>query len=423
MGNINHEISAVKGMNDILPDQAPYWHHVEQALRLLVKSYGYREIRSPIIEHTALFQRTIGETTDIVEKEMYTFSDRNDESLTLRPEGTAGCTRAGIQNGLIYHQIQRLWYIGPMFRRERPQKGRYRQFYQFGVEAFGLPGPDIDAELIFMLVRLWKILEINNKLILHINNIGTKTVRENYRYDLVSYFTKFFDQLDEDSKRRLTANPLRILDSKNPEMQEIIKTAPNLLDYLDSESKIHFDSLRRILDTAQIEYIINPHLVRGLDYYSKTVFEWVMDYSSAQNTVCGGGRYDYLVEQLGGLPTPAVGFALGLERLVELVASVKRLNDNPDIYLIMVGKTAELEGLLLAEKIRAKIPNISIITNCGGGSFKNQFRRADKSGAKLGLILGEKEIEEHKISVKYLRTDQPQESMSFDELLNLILKI
>jgi histidyl-tRNA synthetase len=417
---MSDNIQAIKGMNDILPYEMSYWHFVEGALRVLAKSYGYKEIRFPIVEYTSLFQRTIGEVTDIVEKEMYTFSDRSNDSLTLRPEGTAGCVRAGIQNGLLYNQIQRLWYMGPMFRHERPQKGRYRQFYQFGVEVFGLPGPDIDAEMLLMLANLWKILGIDNKLTLHISNIGTKEVRANYRQDLVNYFTKQVNVLDEDSKRRLTTNPLRILDSKNPALQEIINDAPNLLNYLDDESQSHFESLRRVLDATKLEYVINPRLVRGLDYYCQTVFEWITDYAGAQNTVCGGGRYDYLVEQLGGQATPAVGFALGLERLVDLVASVKTLVDNPDIYLIMVGEAAELEGLLLAEKIRVIVPNMSIITNCGGGNFKNQFKRADKSGAKLALILGDEEVAQRKITIKHLRVEEPQKSLSFDELIELL---
>jgi histidyl-tRNA synthetase len=417
---MNDQVQAVKGMNDILPSEMPYWHFVEDVLYALTKSYGYQEIRLPIVEHTLLFQRTIGEITDIVEKEMYTFLDRSDDSLTLRPEGTAGCVRAGIQNGLLYNQIQRLWYMGPMFRHERPQKGRYRQFSQFGIEVFGLAGPDVDAELLLILARLWKILGIDSKLTLHISNIGTKEVRANYRQDLVAYFTEHFDLLDEDSKRRLTTNPLRILDSKNPALQEAINNAPNLLNYLDDKSRAHFDSLQRILNAAELKYVVNPRLVRGLDYYCQTVFEWVMDYAGAQNTVCGGGRYDYLVEQLGGQVTPAVGFALGLERLISLVASVKVLTDVPDIYLIMVGETAELEGLLLAEKIRTAVPGISVITNCGGGSFKNQFKRADKSGAKLALILGDEEVAQQKIAVKNLRVEEAQKSLSFGELINFV---
>lgn len=416
-------IQSVKGMNDILPEEMSYWHYVEDILRTLTKSYGYREIRFPIVEHTSLFQRTIGEVTDIVEKEMYTFSDRNNDSLTLRPEGTAGCVRASVQGGLLYNKIQRLWYMGQMFRHERPQKGRHRQFYQFGVEVFGLFGPDIDAELLLMLANLWKMLNIEDKITLHISNIGTKEVRANYRQDLITYFTNYFDILDEDSKRRLTLNPLRILDSKNPALQEIINNAPNLLNYLDDNSKKHFDKLCNILEAAKLKYVINPRLVRGLDYYCQTVFEWVTDYTGAQNTVCGGGRYDYLVEQLGGQATPAVGFALGLERLISLVMSKKVIKDIPDIYLIMVGEVAELKGLLLAEKIRAIMPNLSVLTNCGGGSFKNQFRRADKSEATLALILGDEEVTQNKITVKFLRSNEEQKSLSFDELINLLVNI
>jgi histidyl-tRNA synthetase len=418
---MSYEIQAVKGMNDILPDEMPYWHYVESILRTLTKNYGYKEIRFPIVEHTSLFQRTIGEVTDIVEKEMYTFLDRSKDSLTLRPEGTAGCARAGVQNGLIYNKIQRLWYMGPMFRHERPQKGRYRQFHQFGVEVFGLFGPDIDAELLLMLANLWKTLGIGSQVKLHISNIGTKEVRVNYRHDLVAYFTKYVDLLDEDCKRRLITNPLRILDSKNPELQEIIDAAPNLLNYLDNVSRAHFDNLQCILDAAKLEYVINPRLVRGLDYYCQTVFEWIMEDSGAQNTVCGGGRYDYLVEQLGGQATPAIGFALGLERLISLIMATKVLIDIPDIYLIMMGEAAELEGLLLAEKIRAKAPSLSVITNCGGGNFKNQFKRADKSGARLAVILGDDELEKRTITVKHLRIEEPQKSMTFDELMDLLV--
>lgn len=417
-------IQAVKGMNDILPLEMPYWHYVENILRNLAKSYGYKEIRFPIVEYTSLFKRTIGEVTDIVEKEMYTFTDKNGDSLTLRPEGTAGCVRSGIENGLFYNQTQRLWYLGPMFRHETQQKGRYRQFYQFGVEVFGLSGPDIDAELIFMLSNLWTQLEVHNKLTLNINNIGTKEVRANYRNDLVAYFNKQINLLDEDSKRRLTTNPLRILDSKNPHLQNLINDAPNLLDYLDDKSKIHFDGLRRILDAAKINYVVNSRLVRGLDYYCQTVFEWVTDYAGAQNAVCGGGRYDYLAEQLGWKQeTPACGFALGMERLIGLIATEKKLTDDLDVYLIMVGEKAEQEGILLAEKLRSAVPNLSLVINCGGGNFKNQFRRADKIGAKLALILGDEEIAQHKIALKYLREEQPQITLKLEELIELLQKI
>ena len=417
------KIPAVRGMNDILPKAIVYWQNIEEILRRVAKSYGYQEIRFPIVEYTELFQRTIGEVTDIVAKEMYTFADRGGDSLTLRPEGTVGCVRAGIEQGLLHNQIQRLWYMGPMFRHERPQKGRFRQFHQFGAEAFGLSGPDVDAELIFMTARFWDRLGIKKQVVLQLNSLGTKEVRKKYHKDLVEYFEKHIDALDADSKNRLYKNPLRILDSKNPHMQELIAASPKLLDYLDTDSKDHFTELRRILDAARLQYEINPRLVRGLDYYGLTVFEWVTEKLGAQGAVCAGGRYDDLVEQLGGKAMPAVGFALGIERLVELVSLEQNIVITPDIYFIMVGGEAEQKGLLLAEKLRDELPDVCLITNCGAGNFKTQFKRADKSGARIALVFGDDEIERNVIAVKYLREDKPQESIAVAKLVEFLTNI
>lgn len=413
---------AVRGMGDILPQQSPYWAHLEEQLLATVLSYGYQQIRLPIVEQTDLFKRTIGEYTDIVEKEMYTFQDRNDESLTLRPEGTAGCVRACLQHGMLYNQIQRLWYLGPMFRYERPQKGRYRQFYQFGVEAFGMPGPDIDAEQIMMMARLWKQLGIADQIRLEINTLGNQSSRAAYRDALVAYFSQHIDQLDQDSVRRLEHNPLRILDSKVESMQPLIKVAPAITDYLDDESKAHFDQLRHILDKCGIAYEVNPRLVRGLDYYGLTIYEWVTDRLGAQGTVCAGGRYNRLVEQLGGKETPAVGFALGLERVVSLLETVYTPDHEPHVYLILVGEQAQIAGMCLAEELRSEQPQVRFMVNCGGGSFKSQFKRADKSGARIALILGDDELQSGQISVKYLRRDAEQQSISRDQLQPAIIK-
>ncbi len=412
-----NNIFAVRGMKDILSSEVVYWQHIENILRKTAKNYGYQEIRLPIVEHTELFQRTIGEVTDIVAKEMYTFTDRSGDSLTLRPEGTAGCVRAGIEHGFLHNQIQRLWYMGPMFRHERPQKGRFRQFHQFGVEVFGLAGPDVDAEIIFMTARFWDLLGIKNQVILQLNSLGTKATRNRYHKDLTTYFEKYFNDLDEDSKTRLYKNPLRILDSKNPHMQELISDSPKLLDYLDADSQMHFDGLRNILDAAGIKYEINQRLVRGLDYYGLTVFEWVTEKLGAQGAICAGGRYDDLVEQLGGKATPAIGFALGIERLTELVTLAQTIVDTPDIYFIMADGEAKQKGLLLAEKLRDELPNLALITNCGSGNFKTQFKRADKSGAKIALILGDEELQRNFITVKYLREDKPQESIDINNLV------
>jgi histidyl-tRNA synthetase len=406
-------------MNDILPTQTPYWQYLEEALIRLVSRYGYQEVRLPVLERTLLFKRTIGEVTDIVEKEMYTFIDRNEDQLSLRPEGTAGTVRACIEHGLLDQQ-QRLWYLGPMFRRERPQKGRYRQFYQFGVEAFGMSGPDVDVEQILMMVRFWREIGIENHLQLEINSLGTSESRQRYREVLVQYFTEHQSALDEDSQRRLSTNPMRILDSKNPEMRELIDAAPLLADYLDEESTAHFAQFRKLLDVAGVKYIINPHLVRGLDYYGKTVYEWTTNQLGAQGTLCAGGRYDVLVETLGGKATPAVGFAMGLERVVLLMESVFVPDHQPHIYMILVGDAAVESGVILAEQLRSAMPELRLIVNSGGGSFKSQFKRADKSGARLALILAEDEVAQGNVSLKYLRDERDQETHTRSELVPVI---
>ncbi|MEJ2644958.1 MAG: histidine--tRNA ligase [Gammaproteobacteria bacterium] len=407
---MSNVIQAIRGMNDILPDQSSAWQHIEDIARGVLRAYGYREIRLPLLEKTELFKRSIGEVTDIVEKEMYTFEDRNGDSLTLRPEGTAGCVRAGIQHGLLHNQVQRLWYLGPMFRHERPQKGRYRQFHQIGVETFGMEGPDVDAELILLTARLWQALGVRD-VTLQLNSLGTLESRNAYRQVLVEYLSARMDQLDEDSRRRLNTNPLRILDSKNPQMQELIAAAPRLADYLDADSQAHFDALRAMLDEAGVPYEINPRLVRGLDYYGKTVFEWVTDRLGAQGTVCAGGRYDGLVEFLGGRTTPAVGFAIGLERLIALLEELEVVPParDPHAYLVLMGEAAQRRGLALAESLRDALPGLRLQTHCGGGSFKSQFKRADRSGATVALVLGDDEISRGQVAVKPLRGAGEQE--------------
>ncbi|ADE14267.1 histidyl-tRNA synthetase [Nitrosococcus halophilus Nc 4] len=415
------KIQAIRGMNDILPDQTPHWQMVEDTLRNVLASYGYQEIRLPLLEPTELFQRSIGEVTDIVEKEMYTFTDRNGDSLTLRPEGTAGCVRSVLQHGLLTQGPQRLWYYGAMFRHERPQKGRYRQFFQIGVEVLGPKGPDVDVELILMTARFWRQLGLEG-LRLQLNSLGSPAARATYRERLVDFFTDHQDCLDEDSRRRLHSNPLRILDSKNPALQEIIEQAPRLLDYLDKDSRDHFEALQDLLDSAGIAYEINPRLVRGLDYYTRTVFEWVSDQLGSQGTVCAGGRFDGLVEQLGGQPTPAVGFALGLERLITLLGEQGCLKEPAivDLYVVAVGPQAEHQSLLLAEHLREAVPGVRLQVNYGGGSFKSQLKRADRSGARWALILGEDEVVQGTVSVKDLRKAQPQQSMPQSKLPDYI---
>lgn len=409
-------IQAVRGMNDILPGDTPYWQQLEAEIRAVLAQYGYREIRFPIVEKTELFKRSIGEVTDIVEKEMYTFEDRNGDSLTLRPEGTACCVRAGIQHSLLSNQqVQRLWYMGPMFRHERPQKGRYRQFHQVGVETFGMHGPDLDAELILMSARLWQRLGLDG-LVLQINSLGTAEARAVYREKLVAYFNQHREQLDTDSLRRLESNPLRILDSKNPQMRALVEDAPKLSAYLDDESREHFATLCGLLDAAGLRYTVNPCLVRGLDYYSRTVFEWVTDRLGAQGTVCAGGRFDVLVEQLGGKPAAAAGFAIGLERLLELVREQLQPQHLPHAYLVLVGQAAQAQGLILAERLRDAQPDLRLVTHCGGGSFKSQFKRADKSGAQVALVLGEDEVAQGTVGLKYLRENRQQETVSQEAL-------
>jgi histidyl-tRNA synthetase len=417
------KIQSIRGMNDLLPEDSATWQYVEGTLARLVASYGYREIRCPILEKTDLFKRAVGEVTDIVEKEMYSFDDRNGDSLSLRPEGTAGCVRACTQNGLLHNQTQRLWYTGPMFRHERPQKGRLRQFHQIGIEAFGLTGPDIDAELLLLTARLWRELKINSALELQINSLGTAEERVAYREALVAYLNNFHDDLDEDSQRRLTTNPLRILDSKNPNTQALLKDAPLLNDFLGAESKQHFAQICTMLDAASLSYIINPKLVRGLDYYSQTVFEWVTTELGAQGTVCAGGRYDSLVETLGGKPCPAVGLAMGIERLVMLLDGMGVVPDSVaqhiDLYLVAVGDGAG-HGMQLAEQLRSGLPNIRLETHCGGGSFKSQIKKADKSGAAIAIILGEDELSSNTAQVKFLRQERPQETVNQASLVEFL---
>jgi len=409
-------------MNDLLPHQSPHWQLVEEYIRATLASYGYAEIRFPILESTALFSRSIGEVTDIVEKEMYSFEDRNGDSLTLRPEGTAGCVRAAIQGSLL-DRPQRLWYQGPMFRHERPQKGRLRQFHQFGVEAFGLEGPDIDAEILAMTASFWRKLGIGSAVSLEINSLGSPSSRHAHKQALVSYFEERADLLDADSQRRLQTNPLRILDSKNPDMQQLIEVAPQLTDFLDDESKQHFAELQSLLNDLNISYRVNPRLVRGLDYYGRTVFEWVTEALGAQGTVCGGGRYDALVEQLGGPDVPACGFGLGIERLVLLIEAVNPkffagLGD-ADIYILGVPE-AQSVNLRLAEQIRFELPHLKVVCHCGKGSFKSQFKKADKSGAKLALICGESELSSSSWGVKNLREEGEQQTLQTTELIAML---
>ncbi|MDH2066682.1 histidine--tRNA ligase [Pantoea sp. GD03673] len=404
-------IQAIRGMNDYLPADTALWQRIEGVLRQTLASYGYSEIRLPLVEQTPLFKRAIGEVTDVVEKEMYTFEDRNGESLTLRPEGTAGCVRAGIEHGLLYNQEQRLWYMGPMFRYERPQKGRYRQFYQIGVEVFGLQGPDIDAELIMLNARWWKALGISEHVRLELNSIGSQEARARYRDALVAFLEQHTEVLDEDCKRRMYSNPMRVLDSKNPDVQQLLNDAPQLGDYLDDESREHFSGLCGLLDDAGISYTVNQRLVRGLDYYNRTVIEWVTDSLGSQGTVCGGGRYDGLVEQLGGRPTPAVGFAMGMERLVLLVQAVNpefEPKSNVDVYVIASGQGVQSAAMQLAEKLRDEAPELRLMTNFGGGNFKKQFARADKWGARVALVLGEDEVKAGQVVVKDLRRGEQQ---------------
>lgn len=412
-------IQAIRGMNDCSPTESPLWQWIEGQVRQILSSYGYSEVRMPIVESTPLFARAIGEVTDVVSKEMYTFWD-NDEQLTLRPEGTAGCVRAAIEHGWIYNNEQRLWYMGPMFRHERPQKGRYRQFHQAGVEVFGISTPEIDAELIILTACLWKALGIDQHVSLQLNSIGSLEARANYRSALVAFLENHQDLMSEEEKERLVKNPLRILDTKNQALQDVLDGAPKLLDYLDDESREHFAQLCGLLDAVGIQYEINPKLVRGLDYYNKTVFEWVTSALGAQGTVCGGGRYDGLVEQLGGHATSGVGFAMGLERLVLLVQEVNKsipVKSAVDIYVVYQGEGTTLAAFQLAEKLRSELPHLSTMLHCSGGNFKKQFKRADKSGATLALVLGESEVQNNQVVVKHLLGAAEQQTIDVANLI------
>ena len=419
----NKALQAVRGMNDCLPSETNIWQMVESVLCRVASNYGFAEIRMPIVESTALFKRSIGEVTDIVEKEMYTFDDRNGDSLTLRPEGTASCIRAANQHGLLYNQEQRLWYMGPMFRHERPQKGRYRQFHQFGLEAFGIATPDIDAEIILLTSRLWRELGINEFVTLELNSLGSNDERANYRDALVEYLTEREELLDEDSKRRMHTNPLRVLDSKNPQVQEALADAPKLSDYFGEETTAHFANLCQRLDAAGVKYVLNERLVRGLDYYNRTVFEWVTTSLGAQGTICAGGRYDGLVEQLGGKATPGFGFALGIERLVLMLSNIENVaNVRPqvDAYVVILGDDAQIKANELAEQWRDQVPEIRLQCHCGGGNMKKQLKRADKSGAQIALILGDDEIAQQSVMVKYLRGQQEQQNVEFSNVPSLL---
>ncbi len=415
------ELQAIRGMEDILPPASATWQHVEATIRGLLQDYGYQEIRVPIVERTELFKRSIGEVTDIVEKEMYTFDDRNAMSITLRPEATAGIVRACMEHGLLRNQRQKFFSTGPMFRYEKPQKGRYRQFHQFDVEALGFAGPDIDAELLILLARLWRLLGIQH-VSLQINTLGTSESRQMYRADLARYFRDSFDQLDDDSRRRLDRNPLRILDSKNPDLQALIAGAPQLTQYLDGASEAHFTELRALLDDAGVAYTVNPRLVRGLDYYGRTVFEWVTDRLGSQGAVCAGGRYDGLVAHLGGESTPAIGFAIGLERLVELysLAGLPAPHRNPDVYVVAVGDGATRLAFRIAEGLRNATPAFRVEANCGGGGFKAQMKRADRSGAAVAVILGEDEVASGTAVVKPLRAEVEQQKIAVADLAQAI---
>lgn len=412
------KIQSIRGMHDIQPGESRLWQFVEATAKSVFDSFGYQQIRTPVMEQSDLFHRAIGEVTDIVEKEMYSFNDRNGDNLTLRPEGTAGVVRACIEHGLLHNQIQRLWYQGAMFRHERPQKGRYRQFHQMGVEAFGMQGPDIDLEILLMTAELWRRLGIEGAQ-LQLNTLGTLQERALYRQQLVDYLSQHRDSLDEDSERRLTSNPLRVLDSKNPEVQQVVSDAPLLMEYLGDESRSHFEQICHGLQEAGVDYTLNPRLVRGLDYYVLTVFEWVSDRLGAQGTICAGGRYDGLVEQLGGRPTSAIGFGMGMERVVALLEEDPSVNmeKSADIYFVASGNT-EMKAQLIANRLRRNIANVQIVTNCGGGSFKSQFKKADRSGARFALILGEDELQRGVVGVKSLREDRVQKEVLINDLPN-----
>ena len=415
-------IQSVRGMNDLLPGDVEVWNEVEVAVRRVVDLYGYREIRVPVLERTELFKRSIGEATDIVEKEMYTFLDNNGESVSLRPEATASCVRAGIEHGLFYNNRIRLWYMGPMFRYERPQRGRYRQFHQFGVEAFGWPGPDIDAEIILIGKTLWKLLGIEGSVKLEINTLGTPEARVTYRSDLVEWFERYENDLDIDSRRRLHVNPLRILDSKNPALQDLIEAAPTMMDYLGDDSRQHFDGLCGYLEDQGISYTVNPRLVRGLDYYTGTVFEWLTDLLGAQNAICAGGRYDGLVESLGGKAVTGAGFASGIERLVEILtqASTDIREYSTQVYVATMGDEAERTGFRLAEILRNA--GIETTMHCGGGKLQRQLKSADQLNAQVGIIIGDDEVQSGTVTVKFLQTDQAQRSVAMSNVVQEICR-
>ena len=418
------QIRPVRGMNDVLPDAGARWSAVESAAQAIFDVYGYRRIRLPVMEHTELFSRSIGEATDIVQKEMYTFEDRSGSSVTLRPEATAGVVRAGLSHGLFHNQQQKLWCSGPMFRHERPQKARYRQFHQIDAEAIGFAGPEVDAELIVMSARIWQRLGLNSPR-LELNSLGTPESRADYREALRGYFSAARDVLDDASLERLRRNPLRILDSKNPRLRDLIAEAPVLTGYLDDESATHFQRLTELLDDAGVTYRINPRLVRGLDYYSRTVFEWVTDRLGAQGAICSGGRYDGLVAQLGGRDTPAIGWALGMERVVELMEEEGRRQTErpPHGYLVLAGDEARRRGLGIAETLRAQAAGVRLIMDCAGGSLKSQLKRADRSGARLALILGDEELENNGLSVKPLREDSPQTLCNLERAVAELLRV
>ena len=420
------QIQAIRGMNDILPTQSPLWQKLETVLRETVSAYGYSEIRTPIVESTDLFKRSIGEVTDIVEKEMYTFDDRNGDSLTLRPEGTASTVRAGNQHGLLYNQEQRLWYMGPMFRHERPQKGRYRQFNQFGVEVYGIGTADVDAEVLMLSARLWEKLGITDHVTLELNTLGDPAERATYREALIAYLEQYKEQLDEESQRRMYTNPLRVLDTKNPDVQALLVDAPELMDYLGEETRTHFSHLCELLDAVGIKYVINPRLVRGLDYYNRTVFEWVTTSLGSQGTVLAGGRYDGLVEQLGGKNTPAVGFAMGLERIVLMLETLELTDDIPatvDVYVTAMGDASKVEAIKIAQALRSDLPGLRVMSHCGGGNFKKQMKRADKSGALIALVIGEDELASNQVAIKYLREKKEQALVARDGLAAYIAEL
>ncbi len=417
------KIQTVRGMQDLLPEKQEIYSFVTDKVAEVLHAYGYRQIGLPLLESTNLFERTVGEATDIVEKEMYTFEDRGGDSITLRPEGTAGCVRLANQHGLLFNQVQRLWYCGPMFRYERPQKGRYRQFEQIGAECFGMPGPDIDAELILMLARIWEQLGVSDEVELELNTMGTGESRARYREALVGYLMPHRGELDEDSQRRLETNPLRILDSKDERTKAVLEGAPPLSDYLDDESREHFDGVLRLLDVKQQRYRVNPRIVRGLDYYNKTVFEWVTGSLGSQGTVCGGGRYDGLVEEVGGRATPAVGFAMGLDRLALMLEAQFEHRALADVYVASAGESARQEALLLAEQVRDRFAGLRVMTHCGDGKFKAQMKRADASGARVALVLGEDEIARGEVGVKHLRDEGQQVDVKLSALNEYLDKV